>query len=833
MRPINKFGFILFALLAIILAQVGSPQPAKAACGGVIYVNAASTAVSPTGCSWALAYKYLQDALADPTLTAGDKIWVAQGTYYPDEGGSSTNNDRYSTFTLKNGVEIYGGFNGTETSLTQRNSDPATNNTILSGDIDGTPLDKTNNAYHVVWASNVTATAILDGFTITGGNTQGDGHFGGGVYIINASPTLRNLIITDNQSPTGGGGGMFIGTDPGETTSSPTITSVTFSNNTAERGGGLFNQNSNPVLTNVIFTGNTATNGAGGGMNSQTANATDPPSVPTLNNVTFNGNTAVGGGGMLNSNSNAVMTNVTFSGNAAARRGGGLLNEDSTPTLTNVTFYNNTSTDSTTYADPRGGGGMLNINSNPTLNNVTFSANDSVLVGGDAMRNVNSNPQIRNSIFWDDINDEIQSDGTSTVTISDSVVKGGITGTNIITTDPKLGPLANNGGFTRTMALGVGSSAINQGGTVTACAATDQRGVTRPQGAACDIGAYEFDGAITLTVSSASGTYGGTVNLSATLESYGTPLSGKTINFTLNGVSAGSAVTNAAGVATLNAVSIAGIHAGVYPGGASSGTGASFAGDSIFVAGSDTDTLTVNPRPITVTAATDTKTYDGTTSSTGVPSITSGNLVGSDTAVWTQTFDNKNAGTNKTITPAGTVSDGNGGNNYTVTFQPVSTGVITAKALTVSGITAANKTYDGNTTATLNTASASLVGVVSGDTVTLNTASATGAFSDKSVGTGKTVTVSGLSLSGADAGNYSLTQPTTTADITAKALTVSGITASNKTYDGNTTATLNTASASLVGVVSGDTVTLNTASASGAFSDKYVGAGKTVTVSGL
>ncbi|MFZ5882703.1 MAG: beta strand repeat-containing protein, partial [Chloroflexota bacterium] len=813
--------------------QIASPQSAKAACGGIIYVNAASTAVSPTGCSWASAYKYLQDALANPTLTTGDQIWVAQGTYYPDEGGGNTNNNRYSTFTLVAGVEIYGGFNGTETLLSQRNSNPATNNTILSGDIDGTPLDKTNNAYHVVWVSNVTTSAVLDGFTITGGNTEGDGHFGGGVYIINASPTLRNLIITDNQSPTGGGGGMFIGTDPGETTSSPVLTNITFSNNTAERGGGLFNQNSNPVLTNVIFTGNIATNGAGGGINSQTANATDPPSLPTLINVTFNNNTAVGGGGMLNSNSHAVMTNVTFSGNAAIRRGGGLLNEDSNPVLTNVTFYNNTSADSTSYADPRGGGGMLNINSNPVLNNATFSANDSVLVGGDAMRNVNSNPQIRNSIFWDDVNDEIQSDGTSTVTISDSVVKGGITGTNIITTDPKLGPLANNGGFTQTMALGVGSSAINQGGTVVACAASDQRGVTRPQGAACDIGAYEFDGAITLTVASATGTYGDTVNLSATLVSYGTPLSGKTVNFTLNGISVGSAVTNAGGVATLNSVSLAGIHAGTYPGGTGSGIGASFAGDSIFVAGSDTDTLTVNPRPITVSAVTDSKTYDGTATSSAVPSITSGNLVGSDTAAWTQTFDNKNVGTNKTITPAGTISDGNGGNNYSITFQSVSTGVITAKTLTVSGITAANKVYDGNANATLNTSSASLVGVVSGDSVTLNTASAAGTFSDKNIGAGKTVTVSGLTLSGADAPNYSLTQPTTTADITAKTLTVSGITAANKVYDGNASATLNTSSASLVGVVSGDSVTLNTASAAGTFSDKNIGAGKTVTVSGL
>src|SRR6266852_918644 len=85
-------------------------------------------------------------------------------------------------------------------------------------------------------------------------------------------------------------------------------------------------------------------------------------------------------------------------------------------------------------------------------------------------------------------------------------------------------------------------------------------------------------------------------------------------------------------------------------------------------------------------------------------------------------------------------------------------------------------------------------------TVTLNSASATANFASSTVGTAKTVTVSGLSLSGADAANYTLSQPSASADITAKALTVLGITASNKVYDGSTTATLNVGSAALAGV---------------------------------
>ena len=136
---------------------------------------------------------------------------------------------------------------------------------------------------------------------------------------------------------------------------------------------------------------------------------------------------------------------------------------------------------------------------------------------------------------------------------------------------------------------------------------------------------------------------------------------------------------------------------------------------------------------------------------------------------------------------------------------------MTQKTLTVTGITASNKVYDSTTPATLNMTSAALVGVVSGDTVILNTAGTTGTFSDKSVGTGKTVTVAGLSISGLSASNYTLTQPTTTADITAKNLTITGVTATNKLYDRTTTATLS-GTAALNGIVSGDTATLNSGS---------------------
>jgi hypothetical protein len=157
----------------------------------------------------------------------------------------------------------------------------------------------------------------------------------------------------------------------------------------------------------------------------------------------------------------------------------------------------------------------------------------------------------------------------------------------------------------------------------------------------------------------------------------------------------------------------------------------------------------------------------------------------------------------------------------------------TAKALTVTNITAGSKVYDGTTTVTLNSGNAGLVGVQSGHNVTLLTSGVSGAFSSKTAGSGKSVPVSGLTLNGADAGLYTLVQPTMTADITTKGLTVTGVSANAKVYDGNLTTSISSGSAVLVGVQSGDVVTLAAGSAVGTFADKNVASGKPVTVSGL
>src|SRR6185503_14605071 len=242
----------------------------------------------------------------------------------------------------------------------------------------------------------------------------------------------------------------------------------------------------------------------------------------------------------------------------------------------------------------------------------------------------------------------------------------------------------------------------------------------------------------------------------------------------------------------------------------------------------------VAKKTVTGNITANSKVYDRTTSAT-IATRTLTGVVGSDSVSGgTATFSDKNVGTAKTVTATGLSLSGTAAGNYQLaSTSATTTADITAKGLTVSGVTANNKVYDGTTAATLNLGSAPLVGVVSGDTVTLNTASTVGTFADENVGTGKTVTVSGLALSGADAGNYTLTQPVTTANITTKGLTVAGITANNKVYDGTTTATLNLASAALVGVASGDSVTLNTGSAAGVFANANVGTAKLVTVSGL
>jgi hypothetical protein len=183
-----------------------------------------------------------------------------------------------------------------------------------------------------------------------------------------------------------------------------------------------------------------------------------------------------------------------------------------------------------------------------------------------------------------------------------------------------------------------------------------------------------------------------------------------------------------------------------------------------------TPSASVTNRLLTLTAGGITKTYDGNTSA----SVTlSDNRVPGDgltSSYSTAHFADRTVGTGKMVTVNGISISGPDAENYTLSAtNATATAAITPYALTVTGITADDKTYDGTAVATLGLSSATLVGVVPGDDVTLVSSGTTGAFADETGGKGKRVTVSGLVLSGSDAGNYSLTECTTTADVKAKA----------------------------------------------------------------
>ncbi|MBE0686873.1 MAG: hypothetical protein IH585_12860, partial [Anaerolineaceae bacterium] len=316
-----------------VLVDLGAYENQTFLCpeGGVLHVDQSASGLQ-TGDSWADALTTLQDALQ---VTETCELWVTEGVYYPDQGGSQADNDRTTTFPMKSGVAIYGGFAGTETSREQR--DWTTNVTILSGDLNEDDNGNVNfdeptradNSYHVVTGAS---SATLDGFTITAGNANGGGShggFGGGMYNNNGSPLLMN---------------------------------ITFRDNSASLGGGMVNVPGSPILVNVTFDGNWA-NSAGG-----MANGSD--SSPTLVNVTFSGNMAVHGGGMYNDpGSNPILTNVTFSGNSALL-GGGIYNyfTGDSQTIRNTIFWGNTA--------PNGGAQIYNDNE------CTPSVSDSVLQGG-------------------------------------------------------------------------------------------------------------------------------------------------------------------------------------------------------------------------------------------------------------------------------------------------------------------------------------------------------------------------------------------------------------------------------------------------------------------
>jgi hypothetical protein len=220
----------------------------------------------------------------------------------------------------------------------------------------------------------------------------------------------------------------------------------------------------------------------------------------------------------------------------------------------------------------------------------------------------------------------------------------------------------------------------------------------------------------------------------------------------------------------------------------------------------DALTASIQPRPLTVTATSNSRTYDGTVGAAAIPVITSGALQGQDVPNFFETYDNKNVGANKTLSPAGTISDGNAGANYSISFIS-GPGTIIPRSLQITGI-AANKTYDGNTSATVTLADNRLPG----DNLTEAYSSA--AFADKNVGTARLVTIDNITLSGSDALNYSFNSTASaTADITPALLS---LTANNTNRIYGQTLSFSGKEFTAVGLLGSDTVDMVSLSSAGA-----------------
>ncbi|MFN8304363.1 MAG: choice-of-anchor Q domain-containing protein [Saprospiraceae bacterium] len=236
----------------------------------IIYVNGSSNGAN-TGTAWSDAYNDLQDALNQ--ATAGDQVWVATGTYFPDTAA-----DRSKSFPLKKGVWLIGGFEGTETTLAER--DPGEFPTLLSGNI-GAPLVLTDNSFHILLSNNADSNTVLDGFIIEGaygidpnGSIDNPDFFGGGITFRTTlpntllNPIIRNCIFRKNTADKGGAASFYLNAGGYV---SPRIENCLFVDNNAKTdGGGLYVRGGTPpervfLLHNLIFEHNVS-KWAGGGV---------------------------------------------------------------------------------------------------------------------------------------------------------------------------------------------------------------------------------------------------------------------------------------------------------------------------------------------------------------------------------------------------------------------------------------------------------------------------------------------------------------------------------------------------------------------------------------
>jgi len=304
---------IVFALILGACSMDSSSRNSTAE-SMVYYVNG-SVGVSGDGTSWDTAFSHPQEAI--DAAAAGDQVWVSAGVYVP-QGGCGT-----QVLRLKEGVTVLGGFSGSESDAEER--DPASEVAVLDGE---------GRSRHVVLGADG---AVLDGFTITGGNADGNqyespngGSFsGGGMFNSGVAPQVRNCRFIGNTAFYNGGAVFNDNSDP-------LIVDCVFTENTASFGGAMDNRMSSPTVVNAKFEANTST--VSGGAVSNFGGS------PSFVNAVFTGNiSGQVGGAVLSNSSEDVYTNCSIVGNQAGQSGGGIGTYRSSLNVLNTILWDNRS----------------------------------------------------------------------------------------------------------------------------------------------------------------------------------------------------------------------------------------------------------------------------------------------------------------------------------------------------------------------------------------------------------------------------------------------------------------------------------------------------------
>jgi predicted outer membrane repeat protein len=377
--------------------------------------------------------------------------------------------------------------------------------------------------------SNITGTVSILASVLTANAAQ---YEGGAIVTVNGALNISDSTLGANTATLGGGIRSI---------SAVTITSSAFVSNRARYGGALYNDgllaiagsrlednaadnDGGAIMNYAILTmtgstliGNTAIFGGGGGVRNYTA-------VMTITHSTFVSNTASYGGGFRGLNSLANVDNSALVSNTATASGGGIDNEGSSVlTLNRSTLAGNRAlngdggairtietstlhvTNSTLSDNHAGAGGGIAAPqyaadaSTVHVTNSTLTGNGATLAGGGIWNGATLH--LHNTIIAGSAQGGDCAGSAPLATNLNNLIQDGAC-TPALQGDPLLGPLAQNGGPTATRALLPGSPAIDAGDATTcATLATDQRGAARPQGAACDIGAFEARG-YTLAVQS-------------------------------------------------------------------------------------------------------------------------------------------------------------------------------------------------------------------------------------------------------------------------------------------------------------------------------------------